>query len=510
MPTVVSAAPPNGGDPVQPVPTTMVATPTARPPSMPLPEPVLVETPADVDDPGPMAVSEPGVRAAEAQASLSDCELERWGVSEDDEMCALTVACDEGSITANCTSLFDDGPVCECGDGLTVFLEPALSIDMCWTAAAACRQAQKLERDFACQINREESDATTCRLEGECRQEVVLDDQSVEVLADYAVTCGTNGAATQCECGEGGRQFLLGDSTLVTPCEQSLRLCATEQGQYTGPLTCGVLQSSSGADGCGMRLDCRQPGQLDGEVFAARGLTSLSCGLDEAGRFGCACEGMGQSIEQSFDATDANGACQAMLDECVTLLSRPYLTPVPGQAVPPPPEEPPEPGFDAGAPTELNGTTLAECAQFAPSSVPLNSNDADCDVQTPQSCPSGTHIDFSSDSACAFCAVDEPDDRTCEWTQTCFRPFVESLARTSGAKSCVEDADCTVNTIQSVCGGAVTLALNAARNEELFEAKGVYDVQNCNPLCDAAVEPDLTPAESPAVCVAGECNAAIR
>jgi hypothetical protein len=156
-------------------------------------------------------------------------------------------------------------------------------------------------------------------------------------------------------------------------------------------------------------------------------------------------------------------------------------------------------------PTEDDVFPLSGCDD---AEVPVPSmSDADCDVHTPAFCPAGSHIDFSVDSPCAVCVSDTPENRTCEWAERCFEPFLEHVAATSGAKACEEDEDCRGSSERVSCAPVVTLALRGLLNEEISEIAKLYDEQNCT-SCGVAGESVTSLLDVDVECVQGICQLA--
>lgn len=162
----------------------------------------------------------------------------------------------------------------------------------------------------------------------------------------------------------------------------------------------------------------------------------------------------------------------------------------------------PEPEPTPGSPV---GLSTANCDAFDATQLVAVATDQDCDADTPETCPEGTHIDWVQGSPCASCVADSPENRTCAWATTCFEPFVESIAHASGAKSCTRDEDCSVLTVAAGCGPNLSLALKGLLDEEVPMIANLYAQQNCS-LC--ADSPGFSSAveNTPARCVDGACR----
>ena len=147
----------------------------------------------------------------------------------------------------------------------------------------------------------------------------------------------------------------------------------------------------------------------------------------------------------------------------------------------------------------------SDCPGFDSSALEVSTVDADCDAETPRACDEGTHIDFNDEDACAVCAPDTAENRSCSWAQACFKPFLQTIAHRSGAKRCQEDSDCAGFTIAG-CGTEVTISLFALIDEEIPWIAEMYAEQNCSTLC--AGEPGFTydRSEGTPACIAGECS----
>lgn len=146
-------------------------------------------------------------------------------------------------------------------------------------------------------------------------------------------------------------------------------------------------------------------------------------------------------------------------------------------------------GASGDTPTTDPGTTepvrtdwTSGCDTFDSEGLIAATGDADCDVETPTSCPEGSHIDFSAESPCAVCIDDTDENRSCEWAATCFEPFILHIAHASGAKRCQVDSDCSTATVSAGCGAEIALSLNGLLNEEIPMIAELYASQNCS-LC---------------------------
>lgn len=183
------------------------------------------------------------------------------------------------------------------------------------------------------------------------------------------------------------------------------------------------------------------------------------------------------------------------------------------------PSEPePEPEPDAPEATVPEPTTIVEptpaspvslstasCDAFDPAQLVVVAKDQDCDTNTPETCPRGTHIDWIQGSPCASCVADSPENRTCAWATMCFEPFVQSIAHASGAKSCTRDEDCSLLTVAAGCGPKLSLALKAHINEQIPMIASLYAQQNCS-LCAGSQGSSFDLKRTPVRCVDGACR----
>ena len=151
------------------------------------------------------------------------------------------------------------------------------------------------------------------------------------------------------------------------------------------------------------------------------------------------------------------------------------------------------------------GLSAASCAAFDSAQLVAVAADENCDSETPETCPEGTHIDWVPGSPCASCVADSPENRTCAWATACFEPFIESIAHASGAKSCKRDGDCAVLTVSAGCGPKLSMALKASLDEEMPMIASLYAEQNCN-LCPDAPGSASDFAKTHPRCVDGVCR----
>lgn len=184
----------------------------------------------------------------------------------------------------------------------------------------------------------------------------------------------------------------------------------------------------------------------------------------------------------------------------------PEPVPVPEPELVAPEATVPEPATMA-EPTPASPVSLSttSCDAFDPEQLVVVAKDQDCDANTPETCPRGTHIDWIQGSPCASCVADSPENRTCAWATTCFEPFVQSIAHASGAKSCARDEDCSLLTVTAGCGPKLLLALKAHINEEIPMIASLYAQQNCS-LCASSQGSNFDLKRTPVRCVNGACR----
>lgn len=168
----------------------------------------------------------------------------------------------------------------------------------------------------------------------------------------------------------------------------------------------------------------------------------------------------------------------------------------------PKPKAKPEPKATLAAPA---GLSTASCQAFDPAQLVAVVSDQNCDSDTPETCPEGTHIDWVPGSSCASCVEDSPENRSCAWATACVEPFIQSIAHASGAKSCKRDRDCAAMTVTAGCGPQLSLALKAHIDEEIPMIASLYAAQNCS-LCPDALESSYDLPKTPAHCVDGICR----
>lgn len=129
---------------------------------------------------------------------------------------------------------------------------------------------------------------------------------------------------------------------------------------------------------------------------------------------------------------------------------------------------------------------VASCAAYDADQVLSPMVEANCDARTPSSCPERTHIDFAREP-CAVCVEDTKENRTCDWAESCFEPFVLTIAKTSGALLCEADDDCFAHRIDAKCVESVKVALNGYIDEEITWIAQLFATQNCA-SCDVSDE----------------------
>lgn len=147
----------------------------------------------------------------------------------------------------------------------------------------------------------------------------------------------------------------------------------------------------------------------------------------------------------------------------------------------------------------------ANCGDFDIQKLVAASSFQNCDEFIGEPCSAGTHIDFSPERACAYCAEDTEDNRTCGWASACFEPFIQTVAHTSGAKSCSEDSDCVGLTVDAGCGSPVSLAVNPFIDEEITWIARQYTLDNCR-LCSEASSGSESFPNAETACIDGVCQ----
>jgi hypothetical protein len=165
----------------------------------------------------------------------------------------------------------------------------------------------------------------------------------------------------------------------------------------------------------------------------------------------------------------------------------------------PPMEDPKE------DPKSEEGLERADCDAFDPATLTTSATDADCDVNTPDSCPQGTHLFYTDDSACAVCVKDTEQNRTCEWAEACVEPFLETVAHSSGAKRCDSASDCYTFTISAGCGPTLEMSLTGSIDEEVTWIAEIYGQQSCS-LCQDAQAPSFAFSDRAPACVDRICT----
>lgn len=251
-------------------------------------------------------------------------------------------------------------------------------------------------------------------------------------------------------------------------------------------LSLGLGVGSSGLGACGRTVSAEEPGAaVRVQPVVIEGGFTCPAGLEPAFRF----ENVGMCTDGTVELEEIpeETCIDAGLPSCGV------LEPVA-----------PELGEPEPMPGSSIGLSTASCDAFDPAQLVAVASDQDCDVYTPETCPEGTHIDWVAGSPCASCVADSPENRTCAWATACFEPFMESIAHASGAKSCANDEQCSVETVAAGCGPSLSLALKSLIDEELPIIARLYAEQNCS-LCADSLGFSSS-SEGTARCVDGVCR----